>query len=98
MCTGLPFFLPFTDFFSFFFSPDRLTCKHSDYVRKYFDVKKRAFQRNYMRDFDRFYAKFLFVNHPRNNRCEIRICPENNVRFSNSMCENAHRAALTLSL
>ena len=45
---------------------------HSDYVRKYFDVKKRAFLCNYMRDFGRFYAKFLFVNHPRNNRCEIR--------------------------
>ena len=44
----------------------------SDYVRNYFDVKKRAFLRNYMRDFGRFYAKFLFVNHPRNNRCEIR--------------------------
>ena len=44
----------------------------SDYVRKYFDVKKRTFLRNYMRDFGRFYAKFLFVNHPRNNRCEIR--------------------------
>ena len=27
-----------------------------------------------------------------------RICPENNARFSNLMCENAHRAALTLSL
>ena len=38
----------------------------SDYVRKYFDVKKRAFF------FDHFYAKFLFVNHPRNYRCEIR--------------------------
>ena len=44
----------------------------SDYVRKYFDVKERAFMRNYMPDFGRFYAKFLFVNHPRNNRCEIR--------------------------
>ena len=44
----------------------------SDYVRKYFDVKKRAFLCNYMRDFGRFYAKFLFVNYPRNNRCEIR--------------------------
>ena len=28
----------------------------------------------------------------------MRICPENNARFSNLMCENAHRAALTLSL
>ena len=27
-----------------------------------------------------------------------RICPENNAGFSNLMCENAHRAALTLSL
>ena len=44
----------------------------SDYVRKYFDVKKRAFLGNYMRDLCRFYAKFLFVNHPRNKRCEIR--------------------------
>ena len=44
----------------------------SEYVRQYFDVKKRAFLRNYLRDFGRFYAKFLFVNHPRNNRCEIR--------------------------
>ena len=44
----------------------------SDYVRKYFDVKKRAFLSDNMRDFCRFYAKFLFVNHPRNNRCEIR--------------------------
>ena len=44
----------------------------SDYVRKCFDVKKRAFLSNYMRDFGRFYAKFLFINHPRNNRCEIR--------------------------
>ena len=46
--------------------------KCSDYVRKYVDVKKRAFLRNYMRDFGRFNAKFLFINHPRNNRCEIR--------------------------
>ena len=44
----------------------------SDYVRKYFDVKKRAFLCNYMRDFGRFYAKLLFVNHHKNNRCEIR--------------------------
>ena len=44
----------------------------SDYVRKYFDVKKRAFLSDNMRDFCRFYAKFLFVNRPRNNRCEIR--------------------------
>ena len=35
---------------------------------QYFDVKKRAFLRNYMHDFCRFYEKFLFVNHPRNNR------------------------------
>ena len=28
--------------------------KISDYVRKYFDVKKRAFLCNYMRDFGRF--------------------------------------------
>ena len=27
-----------------------------------------------------------------------RICPESNARFSNLMCENAHRVALTLSL
>ena len=27
-----------------------------------------------------------------------RICPENYARFVNLMCENAHRAALTLSL
>ena len=27
-----------------------------------------------------------------------RICSENNARVSNFMCENAHRAALTLSL
>ena len=27
-----------------------------------------------------------------------RICPENNARFFNLMCENVHRAALTLSL
>ena len=27
-----------------------------------------------------------------------RICPENNARFSNLMCKNAQRAALTLSL
>ena len=27
-----------------------------------------------------------------------RICPENNARFFNLMCENAHRAALSLSL
>ena len=27
-----------------------------------------------------------------------RICPENNARFSNLMCENAHHASLTLSL
>ena len=45
---------------------------YSDYVWKYFDVKKRAFLFNFMRDFGHFYAKFLFVNHPRNNRCEIR--------------------------
>ena len=47
----------------------------SDYVRTYFDVKKRAFLRNYMRDFGRFYAKFLIVNRPRHNRCEIRALP-----------------------
>ena len=47
-------------------------CIYSDYGRKYFDVKKRAFLRNYMRDFGLFYAKFSFVNHPRHNRCEIR--------------------------
>ena len=45
---------------------------HSDYVRKYLDVKKHAFLRNYMRDFGRFYAKFLIVNRPGHNRCEIR--------------------------
>ena len=44
----------------------------SDYVRKYFDVKKRAFLRNNMRDLGRFYATFLFVNYPRNNIYEIR--------------------------
>ena len=27
-----------------------------------------------------------------------RIFPENNARYSNLMCENTHRAALTLSL
>ena len=62
-------------------------------------MKKRAFLRNYMRDFGRFDAKFLFVNHPRNNKMRnSRICPENNARLPNLMCENAHRAALTLSL
>ena len=50
----------------------RIRMDTSDYVRKYFDVKKRAFLRNNMRNFGRFYAKFLFVNYPRNNRCEIR--------------------------
>ena len=48
-----------------------LTGKRSDNVRKYFDVKKRAFLCNNMHDFGRFYAKFLFVSLPRNNRCEI---------------------------
>ena len=47
-------------------------CACSGYVRKYFDVKKRAFLRNFMRDFGRLYALFLFVNHTKNNRCEIR--------------------------
>ena len=28
----------------------------SGYVRKYFDVKKRAFLRNFLRDFGRLYA------------------------------------------
>ena len=27
-----------------------------------------------------------------------RICPDNNARYSHVMCENTHRAALTLSL
>ena len=45
-----------------------------------------------MRGFGRFHAKFLIVNRPRHNRCEIRA-------FAlKIMCENAHRAALTLSL
>ena len=47
----------------------------SDYVRQYFDVKKRAFLRNYMRDFWGLNANFLFVNHTRNTSCEIRNFP-----------------------
>ena len=67
----------------------------SDYVIKYFDVKKHAF----LRDFGRFHAKFLFVNHPRNNRCQICAFVLKRMRvFSNLMCENAHCAALTLSM
>ena len=43
----------------------------SGYVGKYFDVKKRAVLRNFLRDFGHLYALFLFVNHTKNNRCEI---------------------------
>ena len=35
---------------------------YSDYVRKYFDVKKRAFLCNLMRDFSCLFARFLFGN------------------------------------
>ena len=31
----------------------------SGYVRKYYDVKNRAFLRNFMRDFCYFYVRFL---------------------------------------
>ena len=55
----------------------------SDYVRKYFDVKKRAFLRNNMRDFDGYYAKFSFVHNPRNIRCEIRAFALKIMRVSN---------------
>ena len=70
----------------------------SGYVIKYFDVKKCAFLRNLIRDFGRLYAYFLFAKHTKNNRFEIRACLENYARFFNLMSENAHRAALTLSL
>ena len=44
----------------------------SGYVRKYFDVKNRAFLPNFMRDFDHLYAKLLSGYQSRNNRCENR--------------------------
>ena len=36
--------------------------KCSGYVRKYLDVKNRAFLCDFMRDFDHLYAKFLSEN------------------------------------
>ena len=58
----------------------------SGYVRKYFDVKKRAFVCNFMRDYGRLYAKFLFVNNSKNNRCEIRAFFLKNMRVFPIYC------------
>ena len=44
----------------------------SGYVRKYYDVKNRAFFLNFMRDFGHFYAHFVFVNHSKYIKCENR--------------------------
>ena len=51
-----------------------------------------------MRDFCHFYAQFLFFNPSKYIQCENRTFSMENMRFSNLMCEIAHRAALTLSL
>ena len=62
-------------------------------------MKNRAFLCDLMRDFDNFYAQFLYGNQNRNNICEnSRIFPQKYARFFNLMSEIAHRAALTLSL
>ena len=62
-------------------------------------MKKRALVCNFMRDFGRLYARCLFVNHSKNNRCEIRAFFQKNMHvFFNLICEIAHRAAQTLSL
>ena len=68
-------------------------------VRKYYDVKNRAFSQNVMRDFDNFYAQFSFVNYQKYITSEKRIFSmKKKVCFSYLMCEIVHRAALTLSL
>ena len=52
----------------------------SGYVRKYYDVKNRAFLPNLMRDFGHFYAQFLLVNHSKYIRCENRAFSMKNMR------------------
>ena len=72
---------------------------HSGYVRKYYDVKNRAFLQNIMRDFEHLYAQVSLVNQKEYDRCENRSFSMTNMRgFLNLMCEIAHRAALTISL
>ena len=46
--------------------------QYSGYVRKYFDVKNRAFLPIFMRDFYHLYAKLLSGHQSRNTRCENR--------------------------
>ena len=52
----------------------------SGYVRKYYDVKNRAFLLNFMRDFCYFYAQFLLFNHSKDIKCENRAFSMENMR------------------
>ena len=63
-------------------APGRLTSDilYSGYVRKYYDVKNRAFLRNFMRDFCHFYAQFLFFNPSKYIKCENRAFSMENMR------------------
>ena len=58
----------------------------SGYVRKYYDVKNRAFLRNFMRDFCHFYAQFLFFNHSKYIKCENRAFSMENMRVFLIVC------------
>ena len=52
----------------------------SGYVRKYYNVKNRAFLQNFMRDFCHFYAQFLLFNHSKYIKCENRAFSMENMR------------------
>ena len=56
-------------------------CDYSGYVRKYYDVKNRAFLQNCMRDFGHFYAQFLFDNHTKYITCKNRAFSMKNMRI-----------------